>query len=327
MAVRLTFDALPLCFALILAGCTPAPQPHYLDIATTTSVQNSGLLEAVLPAFADATVRVHAAGSGRALEMLADQVVDLVIAHAPETEARYLAQHPDWAYRKVAYNHFVIVGPSPDPAAVRDATDAVDAFRRIARSPVAFVSRGDGSGTHEREQALWKEAGLAPAPDQFVISGRSMAIALRHAQERGGYTLSDDATFRQMQRQLDLVVLFQGDARLLNTYAVVYPRQAQLAAQFAEWLLRGRGRQLLANYEVGGEPAFVPWPAGCPDDSPRSQPCLGQYAPSAAVGSSRLGSRIVSECASPPVSTLETALPSRRPGSCLVLSINTDHDQ
>jgi hypothetical protein len=119
---------------------------------------------------------------------------------------------------------FVVVGPKNDPAAVRQATDALDAFRRMAGAPVTFVSRGDSSGTHEREQALWKAAEAVPPADRLLVSGRSMAVALRHAQERQGYTLSDKATFWQLERQLDLVLLFAGDARLLNTYAVVLPR-------------------------------------------------------------------------------------------------------
>src|ERR671911_1581246 len=151
-----------LAIVAMLTGCAPATRPA-LDIATTTSVQNSGLLDSLLPHFAPAQVRVHAAGSGRSLEMLADGVVDLVISHAPETETRYLATHADWRYRKLASNWFVIVGPKDDPARVRDAADALDAFRRIAAAPVPFVSRGDESGTHEREQGFWRSAGVAPA--------------------------------------------------------------------------------------------------------------------------------------------------------------------
>src|SRR5687768_2882430 len=147
------------CLAAAIAACSTVERGT-LDLATTTSVQNSGLLEALLPHYGEATVRVHAAGSGRSLEMLADGVVDLVISHAPEAETRYLAEHRDWQYRKLAYNRFVVVGPSNDPANVRNATDALDAFRRIAGAPVTFVSRGDQSGTHEREQMLWKAAGV-----------------------------------------------------------------------------------------------------------------------------------------------------------------------
>jgi tungstate transport system substrate-binding protein len=261
--------------ALSMAACTQELRPTRLDMATTTSLKNSGLLDAVLPAFPAAQIRLHAAGSGRALEMLADDVVDLVITHAPAAEERYLAEHRDWAYRKFAYNRFVVVGPPGDPADVRHSGDAVDAFRRIAASPVVFVSRGDGSGTHEREQALWKAAGVRPAGAHLLISGTGMATALRQCDERQGYILSDEATLRQLQPQLDLVVLMAGDARLLNTYAVVYPRANALAASFSEWLTEGAGRERVANYEIGGLAAFTVWPDACPADKPHVQPCSG----------------------------------------------------
>src|SRR5687768_7501686 len=135
-----------LAIVVMLAACTPAARPT-IDIATTTSVQNSGLLDYLLPHFEDAQVRVHAAGSGRSLEMLADGVVGLVISHAPETEARYLATHADWRYRKLASNWFIIVGPSDDPARIPDAADTLDAFRRIAAAPVPFVACVAHAGT------------------------------------------------------------------------------------------------------------------------------------------------------------------------------------
>src|SRR5688500_7390122 len=166
----------------LLASVLPATcsrTPNSLDIATTTSVQNSGLLEALLPHFAEAAVRVHAAGSGRALAMLADGIVDLAISHAPETEARILAHHPTWAYRKIAYNRFVLLGPPDDPAAVRGAKDVVDAFQRVAGAAAVFVSRGDESGTHERERSIWQAAGVQPDKDQLRVSGQGMAITLR----------------------------------------------------------------------------------------------------------------------------------------------------
>jgi tungstate transport system substrate-binding protein len=258
---------------LMVACAGSAERAVTLDLATTTSVQNSGLLEALLPHFRQATVRVHAAGSGRSLEMLADAVVDIVISHAPDTEGRYLADHPGWRYRKLAFNRFVIVGPKNDPAAVREATDAFDAFRRIAAEPVTFVSRGDSSGTHEREQMLWKTAGVMPRADRLLVSGRSMAVALRHAQERQGYTLSDEATFWQLEPQLDLVLLFAGDARLLNTYAVVYPRGNEVADALTEWLTRGPGRERIDRFRAQGRIAFTVWPLGCPDYAPTVPLC------------------------------------------------------
>ena len=205
--------------------------------------------------------------------MLADGVVDLVISHAPETEARYLASHANWRYRKLASNWFIIVGPRDDPAGVRDAADTLDAFRRIAAAPVAFVSRGDESGTHEREQALWRSSGVAPASGRLIVSGRSMALALRHADEINGYTLSDDATFRQLQPQLDLVAFTIADARLLNTYAVIHPQGNANAEMLADWLVNGDGRSRIGEFQIEGRAGFAVWPQSCPGLAPDAQPC------------------------------------------------------
>jgi tungstate transport system substrate-binding protein len=257
-----------------LAACADRPATlRTLDIATTTSVQNSGLLEALLPHFTDSTVRVHAAGSGRALEMLKDGVVDLVISHAPETEATYLAEHPDWRYQKLAFNRFIVVGPPDDPARVRDARSVLLAFRRIAAAPVNFVSRGDSSGTHEREQKLWKLAEVMPAPGRLLTSGQGMANTLRQADEKQAYTLSDEATFWQLERQLDLVAVSEGDDLLLNTYAVVHPRDISTAATFADWLTRGEGRRRIEGHLIEGRVAFHVWPDGCPAAHPDALPC------------------------------------------------------
>lgn len=264
---------------LVTIACRSTPRAEFLDIATTTSMKNSGLLDAILPSYtaeSGIVVRVHAAGSGRALEMLADGVVDLALSHAPVTEAEYLGRHPEWLYRKIAYNWFVIVGPKHDPAEVRTASDAADAFRRIASSPVVFVSRGDASGTHERELRLWDVAGVRPPPERLLISGRGMALALRHAHERSGYTLSDEATFWQLQPQLDLVEVFRDDRNLLNTYAAIYPGPASVAAGFAQWFTSGMGRAQLAAYRIAGRMAFQPWPQECPASKPDARPCASQ---------------------------------------------------
>jgi tungstate transport system substrate-binding protein len=255
----------------VLAACSRAP--NSLDIATTTSVQNSGLLEVLLPYFREATARVHAAGSGRALAMLSDGIVDLAISHAPETEARFLADHPTWAYHKIAYNRFVVVGPADDPARVRDAKDIVDAFRRIAAASAVFVSRGDESGTHERERSLWQAAGARPNPSQLRVSGQGMAVTLRQTDEQQGYTLSDEATFWQLEDRIGLVTVFEADPRLLNTYAVVYPQSNGIAQRFATWLAQGEGRQRIADFRIAGRVAFTAWPSGCSADAATALPC------------------------------------------------------
>jgi tungstate transport system substrate-binding protein len=262
------FASCALAAAVVLA-CGPPPSEMTLEIATTTSVQNSGLLDALVPAYLEATgvtVRVHAAGSGRALQMLEEGLASLVISHAPETERRMLARHPEWIRRPLAYNWFVVVGPPDDPASVRGAPDAVEAFRRIAVSPSPFVSRGDLSGTHERENALWDVAGVRPPAGRLIVSGRGMAQALRHADEARAYTLSDDATFRQLSGGLDLIVVHEGDERLRNVYSVIYPDDAArddacAAAAFARWLVEGEGRRLMNGFTIQGAPALHLLPA------------------------------------------------------------------
>ena len=247
-------------------------------MATTTSVQNSGLLAHLLPRFereSGSSVRVHAAGSGRALQMLADGAVDLVISHAPEAERRMLAGHADWSYRKIAHSRFAVAGPHSDAAQVRGAVDAGNAFQRIADAGETFVSRGDESGTHERERALWKAAGRQPAPPQLIVSGAGMGQALRHADAARAYVLTDVPTFRQLSGGLDLQLLFEKDARLLNSYAVI-TGTAENAHALASWLTGPDGRAAIASFRIAGGPAFEPWPAGCAGTRPEHSPCAAQ---------------------------------------------------
>ncbi|MDO8678599.1 MAG: substrate-binding domain-containing protein [Acidobacteriota bacterium] len=271
----------PLCLTAIAAllalvsGCEASSTP-VLEIATTTSVQNSGLLAVLLPAFEQAAgiaVRAHATGSGRALQMLSNGTVDAVISHSPIAEQRLTADHPDWSYRKLAYNWFVVVGPPSDPARVRGATDIADAFRRIAESDAMFVSRGDESGTHERENAFWEAAGRRPITGRLLVSGRGMAQALRHADEARAYTLSDAPTFRQLADDLDLAVVFEDDPRLLNTYAFIHRTGHPEADALAAWLFSDTGRTSLGGFMVEGRRGFEPWPPGCAAGAPSDVPC------------------------------------------------------
>ena len=174
---------------------------------------------------------------------------------------------------KFAYNRFVLVGPPEDPAGVSQASDVVEAFRRIAASPVAFFSRGDQSGTHDKERALWRAAGVTLASNYLIVVGNDMATTLSETDLRQGYTLSGEATFRQLQSRFDLVALLSEDGRLMNTYAVVYARSNPSAVRFAEWLVSGDGSQRLDDYRIGGTVAFRSWPQGCRADTPSAEPC------------------------------------------------------
>ena len=266
-------------FALlpILAACggeRPAPS---LVLATTTSVANSGLLDPLLQAFRDSRgvqVHAHLVGSGLALRMLEKRDAHVAITHAPDAEAETLRRHADWRYRKLMFNDFVLVGPDDDPARVRQADGVEDAMRRIAGSSATFVSRGDRSGTHEREELLWTLAAAKPPHGRLVGAGAGMGTTLRIAAETGAYTLTDRATWAQVGRQ-PLTILFEGNPRLMNTYAVILdpagPR-AELAAAFADWLTDGDGRTVIDGFRIGGVRAFSPWPAGAPRHDPLGVP-------------------------------------------------------
>lgn len=262
----------------VSSGCRESAS-HQLVLGTTTSVGNSGLLEVLLPAFErhkGITIRPSLVGSGRALKMLGDGVCDVVISHAPDAESAALAAHPAWLYTKVMYNDFVLAGPPADPAHVRGSHAIDDAMRRITAADVRFISRGDGSGTDEREQLLWKIAGAKPASGRLVIAGAGMGATLRIASETGAYTLTDRATFGQVSSRLTLAILFEGGEHLLNTYAVVVDpagARSRDARLFAEWLTTGTGRDLVAGYRVGnGIAAFHVWPASRPRSNPRDLP-------------------------------------------------------
>lgn len=261
---------------VLLCGCSSTPDPRVVRIATTSSVDQSGLLATLLPTFkaeSGIDVRVHVAGSGQALQMLAHGDAVLAISHAPDAEAKALREHANWVYRKLAFNEFVLVGPPDDPAGVRAVSGVVEAFRRIAQSGQRFVSRGDQSGTHEREEKLWTLAGQRPVAGSLIVSGRGMAQALRHADEAEAYTLADEATFHRLEQQLELKIHYRGDALLANTYAVLYDPIDADAATFARWLTVGSGRPLISAFTVEGQRQYSIWPAGCAAAAPHDTPC------------------------------------------------------
>ena len=209
--------------------------------------------------------------------MLADGQADVVISHAPEAEAAMLRTHSSWRYRKIMFNDFVLVGPAKDPAGVSDASTLQDALARIVASAATFVSRGDQSGTHEREERLWVAAGVRPSGDSRRTSGAGMAVTLRQASDREAYTLSDRATFDQLAPHLALSIVFSGDPRLINTYSVIVDDTAarhEVARQFADWLERGQGRDLVAAYRIAGSTVqpFTVWPEVAPRDVPDARP-------------------------------------------------------
>ena len=253
-----------------VASACGARQVTPLVLATTTSVANSGVLDRLLPAYPE-QVRVVSVGSGLALTLLGKGDADVALTHAPQREAAELLAHPSWKYRKVLYNEFVLVGPPEDPAHVATAADAPAAMRQIVQAGATFISRGDESGTHEREQQLWKEAGMLPTKERLVVAGAGMGQTLRIANSANAYTLTDTGTFAAYQGRLRSRILLTGDPRLLNTYAVTLDPENARARQFAEWLTDRDGRATLERIVTNDLRGFSVWPKGVPGDRPESR--------------------------------------------------------
>ncbi len=271
--VSLLLPVLFFIFVVLLAGCTGrATDAHPpLRLATTTSLYDCGLLDAILPDFEQAynvRVRVIAVGTGQALKLGADGNADVLLVHAPEQEEAFMAAGHGLRRETVMRSDFVIVGPMTDPAGIRGRPDAVTAFRLIAQAQAPFVSRGDESGTHLLEERIWRLAGENPAGDWYLSVGQGMGETLTVADERGAYTLSDRPTYLiRRQAGLHLEILVEGDLLLDNPYTVivVHPNegphiQVQLAEQFADWLLSPAIQEQIGAYgrEQFGVPLFFP---------------------------------------------------------------------
>ena len=250
----------------ILAGPLVSAPPR-LRLSTTTSTENSGLLGVLLPAFekkCGCQVDVIAVGTGKALKLGEAGDVDVVLVHARPLEDRFVADGFGVNRRDVMYNDFVIIGPERDPADIRHAKTAADAFARISHAQTPFVSRGDESGTHEKEKGIWKAAGIDPQGKWYRSVGQGMGETILMATELRGYTISDRATYVAFRNgKTDLKILFQGEAGLFNPYGVIavnpkkFPHvQAELARMFMDFLTGSEGQSLIANYRVDGEPVF-----------------------------------------------------------------------
>jgi tungstate transport system substrate-binding protein len=251
----------------------PSVQRDQLVVATTTSLNDSGLLEdAILPAFAethpDLTVKVVAVGSGQAMAMGSKGEADVLLVHSPADEEQFMADGHGTLRLPFAHNFFVIVGPADDPAQVGEADTAAAAFGRIAEDSATFISRGDESGTHKKELKLWDAAGITPEGAWYVSTGQGMGETLRIAHEQGGYTLTDIGTFLSQKSSLDLVAPSPESDDLKNVYDVIIVNQnevpavnAAAAEQFAGVLVGADGQEMIDSYGVEqfGEPLFHPF--------------------------------------------------------------------
>ncbi len=252
--------------ALALAG--PVAAQERLRLSTTTSTDNSGLLGVLLPPFEKANgvrVDVIAVGTGKALRLGESGDVDVVLVHDPGLEEKFVAAGFGVDRRAVMHNDFVVVGPGADPAGLQGARSAAEAFRRLAAGKAPFVSRGDESGTHQKEKALWKAAGLKPAGAWYLEAGQGMGEVLQMADQKRGYALSDRGTFIAYERKVDLAILFQGDPGLFNPYSVIAVNPArhphvkrELARKFMDYLTGPEGQKVIAGFTLEGKQLFFP---------------------------------------------------------------------
>lgn len=260
------------------AGPRQAPQQREVILASTTSTRDTGLLDSLLPRFETRTgyrVKLIAVGTGQALALAKRGDADVALVHAPEAE-RVLVDSGYFVRRLlVMHNEFLIVGPAADPAGLRGMTDAAVALRRIADARVPFVSRGDKSGTEQREHALWHKAGFAPPHGQpwYIESGQGMGATLQMASEKDAYTLTDIGTFLVWKNKVHLVSLVQGDPELYNVYHVLEPNPRNAprinvagGRAFAEFLVDTTTQRLIGEFGTTrfGQSLFVP-DAGKPD--------------------------------------------------------------
>lgn len=236
-------------------------------LATTTSTQDSGLLDALLPDFegrSDCVTKSVALGSGAAMELGANGDADVLLVHSPEAEEEFMAADHGSSREPVMHNDFVLVGPPADPAGVAGARDAAQALGRIARHPAPFASRADASGTNAKELSMWEEAGIEPSGSWYIETGQGMGQTLTIASQKQSYALSDRGTFLTT-RNLDLEIVFEGSAALQNPYHVIVvdhggATNVGCAQEFSEWVRSAPVQSRISDFGVEeyGEPLFFP---------------------------------------------------------------------
>lgn len=249
-----------------------AAEPVVKDfiLATTTSTQDSGLLDVLVPLFQEQTgyvVQTIAVGSGQAMQMGQDGDADVLLVHAPAAEKTFMDEGYGQDRKLVMHNYFAIVGPASDPAGIKGAADTLEALQKIFDSGAPFITRGDDSGTHKMELSLWEKAGLEPAGEWYQESGQGMGATLTIASEKEAYTLTDRGTYLAAKDSLSLEVLFEGDPALLNVYHVitVNPDKFPLvnnpgAVAFAEFMVSPETQAIILEFGVDkyGEALFIP---------------------------------------------------------------------
>ncbi len=260
--------ALLLLLILLTACAQPAPAP--LILATTTSTQDSGLLDFLVPIFEEQsgyTVQTIAVGTGAALKMAEEGNADVLLVHAPPAEKELMDAGFGRDRFLVMHNDFVFVGPADDPAAIRSLPSAGEALVNISSAQAEFVSRGDDSGTHKKERAIWSSVDLTPAWDGYIESGQGMGATLIIASEKQAYTMTDRATYLANQDNLDLEILVEGDEALLNVYHVMTVEPSNWeninyegALAFANFMISDETQAIIKEFGIKeyGQPLFFP---------------------------------------------------------------------
>jgi tungstate transport system substrate-binding protein len=260
---------LTLALLSLLAVAAPLrAQEQFILLASTTSTENSGLFGHIIPKFRDATgieVRVVAVGTGQAFSLGRNGDADTLLVHDTEGEQKMVQEGFAVERRNVMYNDYVIVGPRADPAGIRQAGSAAEAFARVAQADAAFVSRGDDSGTHRAELRVWQKAGLDPRGGWYRELGSGMGATLNTAAGMNAYVLADRGTWISFANRQELELLFEGDPELFNQYGSLllsperHPHlKHELANQWHEWLLSGDGQSAIADFKLHEEQLFFP---------------------------------------------------------------------
>jgi tungstate transport system substrate-binding protein len=259
--------------AILACGLTSPAQASSknLILATTTSTQDSGLLDVLVPLFEKESgyfVKTIAVGSGQAMSMGQKGEADVLLVHSPDAEKKFMTEGAGSSRQLVMHNDFVIVGPASDPAKLRSSKTSAEAFKKIAAEQIPFLSRGDNSGTHAKEKGLWKAAGITPDTQKwYQQTGLGMGQTLSVADEKKAYTLTDRATYLSMKKNLKLAIILEGDAKLLNVYhvievnAVKWPKvNAAAAKAFADFMVSKKTQKEIGTFGTAkfGAPLFFP---------------------------------------------------------------------
>jgi tungstate transport system substrate-binding protein len=256
--------------AILVWGTAALAAPKTVILATTTSTQDSGLLDVLVPLFEKESglqVKTISVGSGQAMKMGEKGEADVLLVHSPDAEKKFMADGFGTTRRLVMHNDYIVVGPAPDPARVKGAS-AADALKRIAQSGAIFVSRGDNSGTHAKEKGLWKGSTINPEGQKwYQQTGLGMGQTLNVAAEKKGYTITDRATYLSLKKGLGLEILVEGDSKLLNIYHVIelnsskWPKvNAQGGKAFADFMVAKKTQEIIGRFGVDkfGAPLFFP---------------------------------------------------------------------